>query len=191
MSDGLVQNYGSCSTPGILDTHEVAGFMTNDEIYRQLVLCNSYTRMGVILNMVKQIGPGELWLRILGENWTGCDNIFDYQAILKHLLPKSGPVTEMMTAEELAVYELLPETVTIYRGCGKKNRKGASWSLIKDVAAKFPFLKRYVVPCPMLITATVQKCQIMAVKLDRNESEIITFSPRIVKSEQLNSSHSP
>lgn len=165
--------------------------MTYDEINKRITFCGSYQLMGAILDLAKQIGPGELWLRILGENWTGCDNIFAYQGILKHLLPKSGPVTQMMTDEELAAYELLPETVTVYRGCGKKNRKGASWSLNKDVAAKFPFLNRYAVTDPMLITARVEKCQVLALKLDRNESEVITFSPKVVKSESLIQPHSP
>lgn len=154
-----------------------------DEI---LLHCSSYEKMGAILDIAKNHwGPSDIWFRILGENWSGCDNIFAYQNILKHLLPKEGPIVEMMTAEELAAYEALPDTVTIYRGCGKKNKKGASWSLDKNIAASFPFLNRYQVTDPILVTATVDKSHILAVKLDRNESEVITFCAKPKKLEPL------
>jgi hypothetical protein len=146
--------------------------------------------MGKIIDLIIQ-NPSikkwnhDAWLRILGENWTTCDNIFQYTGLIKRLLPKSGPVIQMMTDEELSAYELLPATITIYRGCGKKNRKGASWSQNKDIASKFPFLNRYKVADPMLITATVKKEHVLALKLDRNESEIIAFNVKVVKSESL------
>lgn len=153
--------------------------ITYEEADKSLLHYGSYEKMGAILELIRS-APIDFgtWLRILGENWSDCDNIFAYQNILKHLLPKEGPVVEMMTAAELAAYEALPDTVTIYRGCGKKNKKGASWSLDKSIAAKFPFLNRYKVADPILVTATVDKCHILAVKLERNESEIITFSAK-------------
>lgn len=159
--------------------------MTYEEINERLVFYDSYELMGAVLNLAKQIGPGEIWLRILGEHWSGSDNIFAYRNILKNLLPKSGPVQEMMTDREMAAYEALPEVVTIYRGCGEQNMKGASWSLDRDVAAKFPFLNRYKVSNPMLITSQIAKSQILAVKLDRQESEVITFDAKPFKTEQL------
>ena len=163
--------------------------MTYDEANNRLVHCDSYSKMDEILRLAKDYwGPSELWLRILGECWSGCDNIFAYKNILKNLMPQEGPVLEMMSDDELAVYETLPDTVTIYRGCGKKNKNGASWSLDRDVAAKFPFLNRYQVDNPMLVTAKVKKCHVLAVKLCRNESEVITFNAKPVKVEPLNDS---
>lgn len=147
---------------------------------------SSYEKMGAILDLLKSVPIDfRTWLRILGENWSDCDNIFAYHKFLKCFLPKEGHVVEMMTAEELAAYEALPDTVTIYRGCGKKNKNGASWSLDKNIAARFPFLNRYQVADPTLVTATVNKCHILAVKLGRNESEIITFSAKSGKVEAL------
>ncbi|MBV5341525.1 MAG: hypothetical protein J0665_18545 [Deltaproteobacteria bacterium] len=160
--------------------------MTYEKADEILLHSSSYELMGAILELFRSTPLDfRTWLRILGENWSGCDNIFAYHKILKNFLPKEGPVVGMMSADELTAYEALPDTVTIYRGCGKKNKNGASWSLDKNIAAKFPFLNRYQVPDPILVTATVDKRQILAVKLDRNESEIITFSAKPIKREAL------
>ena len=59
---------------------------------------------------------------------------------------------------------------------------GASWSLDRDVAARFSFLSRYLaaqpLAQPLLLTATVAKENVLAVKLGRDEAEIVTFSAR-------------
>jgi hypothetical protein len=70
----------------------------------------------------------------------------------------------------------LPEEFRVYRGCAEFNKAGVCWSLDREVAAKFPFLLRYCVENPLLISATVQKSSVLAVKLDREEAEVITFA---------------
>jgi hypothetical protein len=159
--------------------------MTYEKADEILLHCSSYEKMGAILELAKQWGPCKLWLQILGEYWTNCDNIAAYRKILSHLVPKEGPVIEMMSDDEQAAYKALPDIVTIYRGCGRKNKNGASWSLDKKVAAKFPFLNRYQVEDPTLLTASVKKSQILAIKLDCNESEVITFTAKPTKREAL------
>jgi len=150
--------------------------MTYEKADEMLLFCGSHEKMGAILDLLRSVPIDfKTWLRILGENWSVCDNIFAYHKLLKCFLPKVGPVVEMMTEDELAAYEALPDTVTIYRGCGKKNKNGASWSLDKNIAAKFPFLNRYQSPDPILVTAKVKRSEILAVKLGRQESEVITF----------------
>ena len=80
-----------------------------------------------------------------------------------------------MTAEELAVWNALPDVVNVYRGCGADNIHGACWSLSKEVAAGFAQLNRYQVAEPLLVAATVAKADVLAVKLDREEAEVITL----------------
>ena len=82
---------------------------------------------------------------------------------------------EMMTLEERELYQTLPEQFEIFRGCGPDNMEGACWSLDPDVASRFPTLHRYQQTEPLLVTAIVQREQVLAVKLDRQEAEIITF----------------
>jgi hypothetical protein len=121
----------------------------------------------------------EDWLTLVGEEWTRCDRwISSSQQELQEALPHLGPVRLMMTADENAAYDALPEVVTIYRGCDAKTASlpGICWSLNKDVANRFPFLGRFRAEKPTLLTASVPKHWILAVKLDRDEAEIITFA---------------
>jgi hypothetical protein len=48
--------------------------------------------------------------------------------------------------------------------------------LNKDVANAFPFLRRFQAKKPTLLTASVPKHWVLAVKLERQEEEIITFA---------------
>ena len=87
----------------------------------------------------------------------------------------------MMNEDERATWRALPNVVTVYRGCSKANLNGLSWSLDRDIAAKFPALDRYMPPSgstPLLVTADVAKGRITAVNLGRNEHEIITLRAR-------------
>jgi hypothetical protein len=107
-----------------------------------------------------------------------CDTIRHSRLKLQKALGSRGPVREMMTAEENVHFDRLPEIVTCYRGCDRSALIGASWTLDRDIANCFPFTNRYNVPSPVVVRATVKRDNILAVKLDREESEIITFSAR-------------
>lgn len=60
-----------------------------------------------------------------------------------------------------------------------------AWSLSREVAARFPLLNRYRQARPLLVTGTVPRHRILAVKLERNEAEIITFAACRVSVEAL------
>jgi hypothetical protein len=119
------------------------------------------------------------WLTLLGNQWIRCDRgISIFQPELREVLPHRGPVRPMMTADENAAYDALPEVVTIFRGCDAESASlpGISWSLNKDIANLFPFLGRFQAKKPTLLTACVPKHWVLAVKLERLEEEIITFA---------------
>jgi hypothetical protein len=78
-----------------------------------------------------------------------------------------------MTAEEQATLAMLPEQITIYRGCGPKNKSGLSWTLNRETAVKFPFMARYRTEQPILLRATISKHRAAALKLERGEDEVI------------------
>jgi hypothetical protein len=151
---------------------------------------NSYSRMERCLSL-QRVLPRREWLKLLGEWWSCCDNINLYRSQLKRTLSHKTPRLEMMTDEEIARFNALPDEVIIYRGCGAINMDGASWTLDKAVALRFPFLTRYRADYPLLITATVKKSDIVAVNLERNESEVITFKAVPVSVEQLSEEHDP
>lgn len=147
------------------------------EARRRLRFCDSYSRMEVLIEIGAMMRAAD-WHLVLGQEWSCCDNIGQYRLQLRRMLPKQGPVMSMMDSNERARYDELPDVITVYRGCGPGNLRGASWSLDRDVAARFPFLNRYRAFMPVVITATVRKHSVLALKLDRDEAEIITFGAR-------------
>lgn len=183
-------------------------FMTAEQASDYVLMhCNSYSRFPTLLNMADRVIDDDgnvsfsAWLKVLGENWSVCDNIGKYTEELTDILwtydrtqlqgkPKrvvSLPCPEMMDSEEQALFDSLPETVVIYRGCYDINKWGLSWSLNRDVAAKFPFLGRYWRrnEQALLVKARVSKSNIMAVCLGRNEHEIITYNPTHISTSHL------
>jgi hypothetical protein len=158
-----------------------------DELTRAraaLQWCDSYSRMPTLIGLADVLSPDD-WHTLLGEAWNICDNIGAHRNLLRRMLPPSGPVRQMMNADERAAYDALPERLTVYRGCGAANLRGASWSLRREVAARFPFLMRYRAERPLLVTASVLKRRVLAIKLDRDEAEIITFAARRTAVEML------
>jgi hypothetical protein len=119
-------------------------------------------------------------LVVLGKLWTACDNIGVHRSDLVELLQEEleNPLTtipQLMSRKEKAAFDALPEQATIYRGCGHRNRDGLSWSISREIAMRFPFMRRYETDHPILLTATVSKHRIAALKLDRNEEEAIVI----------------
>ena len=157
---------------------------TYEEASRILTFEDSYSRLAVLLRLSLEMQRHE-WLKLLGEEWQGCDNIGPFRLALRKALGTVGPIIEMMDNKERVAFDALPATVTIYRGCGPSNALGASWSTKRSVAEKFPFLARFRAKNPMLVTAKVKKGNILAYKLDRNEYEVITFSARRTSVEPL------
>ena len=153
--------------------------MTPKEIHEAMFDCDSYSRLGTLLELFRsQKITHTQCLKTLGQIWESCDNIATYKTALCFLLPfdEDGPVKEMMSTAELKAYSALPEEFTVYRGCYEHNKDGFSWSLDRKLAQGFPLLNRYLqAGQPLLLTARIPKHVVMAVKLDRGESEVIAW----------------
>jgi hypothetical protein len=152
-----------------------------DILYR---CCDSYTRLPQLIALHSQMESGE-WFRLLGEFWSVCDNISIYLVELRLLLPSHGPVVEMMNPQEVTSHQSLPDHVTVFRGCGPNNIQGACWSLDIDIAKRFPSMNRYRQVQPLLVTATVKKDSVLAIKLNRDEAEIIALQIEIQAVDQI------
>ncbi len=146
----------------------------------------SYARMEALFRLLPHMERGE-WFRLLGRYWSGCDNVGRYTDLLQSLLQSADPahLDLMMTDEERAVRDALPEAFTAWRGCYDFNQDGLSYSLHRDIAAGFPYLRRYRAKGgPILLTAKVWRLQAI-VKLERDEWEIIALDPEIVREKNL------
>lgn len=145
--------------------------------------CTSYSRLPTVIGLVHDMEYEE-WLAVLGDNWSICDNISEHLRWLRYLLPQAGPVDAMMTAEERAAWHALPERVTVYRGA-RQTHLGASWTLDRATAERFPFLGRYTLGGPpVLLTAEVRRRNVLALKLDRDEAEAIVLRGRRILSRE-------
>ena len=145
---------------------------------------NSHNRLGMMFVLRPRMNH-ETWLTLLGKEWSGCDALRHHLSTLRRVLGVAGPSTPMMDPNERTAFAALPDGLTVYRGCSERYPRGVSWSLNPDVARSFVKLTRYWVSDPVLVTATVQKKDVLALKLDREEEEIITFKARRVGKELI------
>ena len=160
--------------------------MTLSGAERLLTYHDSYSRLREIIRFARMMNRRS-WLQLLGEYWSILDNLGAWCAVLRMFVP-SRTTLLLMNEEERAAWHDLPAVVTVYRGCSDINMDGLSWSLCREVAARFPTLGRYTPPAghrPLLVTGQVAKNRIAAVKLGRSEQEIIAIHVRKVSVEQL------
>lgn len=145
-------------------------------LLEELRCANSYSRLPIILDLAPFMASDE-WLEIVGQEWSGCDNIWKFIPQLRrvpHLSQAQRPIAAMMTEEERAALDSCPEAIPVYRGCFENNITGWSFSLDRKAAERFPFLNRYRQRGqPLLFVGTVRKADVVALKLDREEGEII------------------
>jgi hypothetical protein len=101
---------------------------------------------------------------------------------------------ELMSPEEMQMYEALPTPVRIYRGYGEWTSEdydpsemwqGYSWTLDRDRAVRFA--KRFTVlhGAPRIASATISREHIVALFEERNESELIVLPKHIVGHVQI------
>lgn len=147
---------------------------------KALLRGSSYERLHVMLEFAPWC-RSEDWLRELGREWSGFDNVGLLADELIDAIATANysgklPIKEMMEPEEIEAFENLPDVVTVYRGCYEVNKWGLCWTLKRDIAEQFPFMLRYAGEGrPLLIKAEVKKSDIVAIKLDRKEAEVITL----------------
>ncbi|MXO72374.1 hypothetical protein [Alteraurantiacibacter buctensis] len=166
--------------------------LTLVQLRERLSLANSYNRLPILLDLAWQAEWAD-WLTVLGEEWQSCDNIGLHLDELLEQTPLADVIDQpkalrqwLMTADEVAALDALPEVVTVWRGCYQSNKWGLSWSLDRDKAAAFPSFNRYRQDGqPLLVKARIARDDILALKLERNEAEVIAVRPKHVSTSHL------
>ena len=145
---------------------------------------SDFNRIEALLRLARYV-PQDDYLSLLGKHWAGSDFIFEQRYELMHVLRDvARPARLMMTDDEIAKYDQLPAVVTCYRGAAPARLDGICWSLDRDIANSFPYLCWYNSSSkPVLAVGEVAKADILAVKLDRAEAEIISFDVRTLETE--------
>lgn len=156
--------------------------------------CDSYSRMECVFAWhpwANHSGPKlrnlNQWFRLLGQEWSSCDNLWEWSDVLRWKLQIANrrQLNLMMTPEDRAQLQALPETLTVWRGCHEVNVNGLSWSLDRSVAERFPTLYRYRHNSPpVLLKGSVEKRHAVLLT-DRNESEIVSPWVQVIEQTDL------
>lgn len=138
-------------------------------------------RLEAFISLIDEIGAditdAQYW-QILGEIWTDTENahqninewadLFGADRADRHLL---------MTEDEIAELNALPDTLTIYRGCiHGLNEDGISWTTDRNRAEWFA--NRFQNPdgTPCVLQQQIAKSEVIAYITRRSESEVLTLS---------------
>lgn len=164
--------------------------MTLEEVETELFgISRSCERMPKLLELAQRdLLDKTTFLQALGSVWSSCDNIgecaedWDLDGLLEwamegNFTPGTKHIPDMMTPEEQRSLAALPIRVTIYRGCGPTNKLGYSWTLSRRVAEGIFEKAFYAQEKPILLTTTIDRANISALKLDGEEEIILLNAP--------------
>jgi hypothetical protein len=145
-----------------------------------LMLYEKPWRLKALIDYGPMIESDREYYRELGETWMQVESGSRDGPILPALLNPCGRDPRerrfMMTDEEQAALQELPEPVTIFRGCGPVNEQGWSWTLDEELAewfaCRFPDLFDGQV-AGFVLEGRCRKSAIIAYLSRRNEDEIL------------------
>lgn len=137
----------------------------------ELTFADNHTQANRILQLFVVNHPRKI--ELLGECWSTCDTYPAEMRLILDALP--CPAMNAMTEEERGYLGALPGHIRVWRGCYDHNRFGFSWTENRAVAERFPRLDRYRCDgkTPILLQGMVNSKDILFVKLDRAEWEIV------------------
>lgn len=137
-------------------------------------------RIEAFYNVMSLMEPWEYWEQ-LGRLWIDSENIREFPELWEDLLRSDIPHRQsIMTDEERDALDELPETFIIYQGHTNIRDDGWSWTTEKSVAVWFARRFASMEECePRLTTALVEKRNVIAYFLGRNESEIVVDPDRV------------
>tara|TARA_R110002126_G_scaffold273813_1_gene418410 strand:+ start:745 stop:1455 length:711 start_codon:yes stop_codon:yes gene_type:complete len=134
-------------------------------------------RLEEFIKIDNRLIDGEYW-DIAGWLWEDTENQWQYLSEWQDVLSSKRNQKEcFMNQDEQKFLKALPDEVEIYRGCFEGiNDEGLSWTLDKSIAEMFSqhrHFKREDDWESIILSQTVSKEDIFAVKLGRKESEVI------------------
>lgn len=143
----------------------------------RLASADSSWRAGVLVKLHDML-PYSDWLSLWAEFWGTFDRLGPWRLELRKLLPREGPVLEMMSPEELDAWHKLPPRVKLYRGCGPDNLLGLAWTQNHELASRYPLMDRYFQSLPLVSWAVAPKRRVLAVKQNGQHFDVITFDAK-------------
>lgn len=135
-------------------------------------------RLNAFVSYCSHLTPDEYW-RNLGWIYSDSENLYQNRSEWRRVLSAGVPGREhMMCGEERAELAAMPERLTVYRGCSVKDHSGFSWTLERSVAEWFA--RRFKREEGMVVlTATVDRGDVIAYLTGRNEAEVIAMPEHV------------
>jgi hypothetical protein len=154
-----------------------------DQIGDYVWLFDSYERLLPLIGATWGESPEVFWPLFL-EWWNMCDGgSWALSPVLLSLLRKKQAersAIEFMKQADREAFEAMKDPMICYRGCGKAQVRGFSWTTDRSVAEKFARGGRFPTPpTPVIASAMVKKSAIFFICNDRKESEIVVDPKRL------------
>jgi hypothetical protein len=153
-----------------------------EAILELVIRSDSGNRAGAMAHcFITEQRPEVVWPVFL-QWWNHCDATWDwrmpFRAILTTQMRKRDgtdhPAAPWMSEEDLEFYRSLPDEITLYRGCARKQVKGLAWSTDRKAAERFAHGHRGIeVPDPVLAETIFPTEKVFAVFTNRNENEVV------------------
>jgi len=145
--------------------------------FNYLLLHQRPFRITALLEIQNQLSNQDYW-RLFAEIVTDTNNFWEWKNTFRRIITKNKPEIEyMMNKREQRYFGSLPNAITIYRGCNRKNRHGFSWSLSKKVARKFSTWRN--TEKPIVRIGQCNKSDVIAYLSHRAEREILIFPENV------------
>ena len=127
--------------------------------------------------------PQEI-VSLVVSKWSLMDRTYHITEFLDNLFnvvpQESLNVLKCLDEKGLELYNGLPDTFRVYRGCYMMNVGGYSWSTSKEIASRFPFhTGNYIEKQPVLVSGTVSKKDVLFCVGNRGEDEIVVNPQRV------------
>ncbi len=143
---------------------------------------DSETRLQFMLELIDE-RPGSEAVPVVLKFWSCCDATSDIAWILISALYEWKELEDVsfsnyLSSEARAFYDDLPDEITIYRGGNEGSwlTRGFSWTTDRGVAENFGRGLRFTNKQPRLAIGKVLKQDVLAVFVDRQESELLVDS---------------
>jgi hypothetical protein len=145
-------------------------------IDQQLKLIGSGQRAWPLLEAIYNQPPAVFW-PVLIDWWPRVDGFRDWRREYLRLMrakSKEARGVKYLDKDAMQWFDALPDTFTVYRGCGKRWVRCASWTLDQECAEFFARGGRFSSPAsPVVASATISKAAVFFVTDQRNEKEVV------------------
>lgn len=123
---------------------------------------------------IQDLFDDKTYWKILGDIWSDSENLWQFGKQLELFIDSNrSNRSAMMNEDEINFLDKLPDQFTVYRGHQGFNKRGYSWTL-SFWTAKW-FAQRFNQSKPGVIKATINKKDVIASILGRNEYEIVAL----------------